>query len=141
MSWYAPKSSNKPIWRLYHPGKKAHHYTGDANEKDTLCGLGKYAGNGQGWKVEKIGWYSAPDPSTLRPEEQKYVVPVYRAYHPGWPMVSAHHYTTDKHEIEVICEGSWDSTGKFDPNSGDPGTGWVYEGIAWYGVANDEYYQ
>ena len=140
VSWYAPKSSNKPIWRLYHPGKKAHHYTGSANEKDTLCGLGKYAGKGQGWIVEKIGWYSAPDPSSLRPEEQKYVVPVYRAYHPGWPMVSAHHYTTDKHEIEVICGGSFGSSG-FVNDPSDPGTGWVYEGIAWYGVANDEYYQ
>ncbi len=140
VAWYSPKSSNRPVWRLYHEGMKAHHYTMNANEKDTLCGLGKYKGMGKGWKLEKVGWYSAQDPSSLNPVEQKYIVPVYRAYHPGWPMVSAHHYTTDKHEIEVICGGNFGSSG-FVNDPSDPGTGWVYEGVAWYGVAANEYYQ
>lgn len=53
ISWYsAPKTSGKPLYRLYNPnctGAGAHHYTASTKERDGLVKLG--------WKYEDIGWY------------------------------------------------------------------------------------
>ena len=120
IAWKAPDTTQFPVYRMYNPKSKAHHYTMSENERDTLCGLGKFRGRGKGWNDEGIGWYSAQSADSIQqlsPEEQNKYMPLHRLYNPKYPMVSAHHYTADEHEVSVLLT-----------------RGWVYEGIAWYGI-------
>ncbi len=122
VAWLSPRTSDYPVYRMYKAADRAHHYTMDENERDTLCGLGKYEGRGRGWTYEGVGWYSALPVfvSEDSPEADGYV-PLHRLYNPGYPMVSAHHYTADLNEVSVLLT-----------------RGWVYEGTAWYGAAAEE---
>lgn len=84
IGWYAPSTSNTPVYRLY--SGTDHHYTMDASERDNLIKAG--------WKYEGIGWYS----------DDNKTVPLYRQYNPyvdpnaKTNNSGSHNYTTDKSE-------------------------------------------
>ncbi|WP_321973959.1 CAP domain-containing protein [Paratractidigestivibacter sp.] len=95
ISWYAPKSSSTPVYRLYNkyaPGGD-HHYTLDEKEVEEC----KKAG----WTYEGIGWYSADTSDG---------VPLYRVYNP-YASVGTHHYTTSWAEISGLREAGWNYEG------------------------------
>ena len=101
-AWTAPTSSDTPVYRLYNQNSGEHHYTGSAGEKDYLLSLG--------WNDEGIGWYSDDDQGE----------PVYRLYNPnatGQYAASAHHFTKDMNEKNILIAAGWND-----------------EGIGWYGT-------
>lgn len=63
ISFYAPKSSSKPVYRLYNPaaGLGSHFVTGDGYEKNSLVS--------RGWKYEGVAWYQADSKPTPGREE------------------------------------------------------------------------
>ncbi|MCR4951015.1 MAG: leucine-rich repeat protein [Solobacterium sp.] len=86
IGWYAPKTSNTPVYRLYNPNNGGdHHYTKNKKEYDALCKAG--------WKGEDIRWYSDDAKS----------VPVYREYNPGQP-IRNHNYTANKKEHDYLVK-------------------------------------
>ena len=86
IAWYAPKTSDEPIYRVSNPNNGyEHHYTKSKLEKDWLVALG--------WKYDGIAWYSDPNKA----------VPIYRHYHPV-QRTGNHHYTTSKGESEHIVK-------------------------------------
>ena len=86
IAWYAPRSSDTPIYRVMNPNNKNEHfYTKSKSEKDWLVGLG--------WRDEGIAWYS----------DDAKTVPVYRHYHPV-QRTGNHHYTTSKGESDHIVK-------------------------------------
>ena len=132
-----------PMLRLYNPATGEHHYTGSAEERDTLVSLG--------WNYEGVAW-NAPvefgdpvcryyNPNTgdhhytmcgvegenLIAEGWIYEgvawnsaspehLPIYRLYNPN-AEIGAHHYTGSAEERDNLVEA-----------------GWNYEGIAWYAL-------
>nr|WP_051527245.1 glycoside hydrolase family 25 protein [[Eubacterium] cellulosolvens] len=89
IGWFAPKKSETPVYRLYNPSLKDHHYTKDQNELDTLT-------KQYGWIDEGIGWYS----------DDKETVPVYREFHPKL-ISGSHNYTTAKKEHDYLTTVGW----------------------------------
>lgn len=49
VAFYAPSSSDAPVYRLYNPSTGKHYYTTDGSEKDSLAA--------QGWANDGICWY------------------------------------------------------------------------------------
>lgn len=101
--WNTPKSSAYPIYRLLNPNTGDHHYTVDENEYLILSYF-------LGWIGEGIRFYSA------HPDDEEAIV-LYRLYNPNAVDTGIHHYTTDKHERDVLVS-----------------LGWQDEGIAWYAL-------
>lgn len=96
--WYAPKTSNEPVYRLYNPHVEGgdHHYTTNKSEYDTLVK--------KGWSGEDIGWYSEPKSETDR-------VAVYRQYNPNaW--TGTHNFTKDKSENDNLAKAGWKAEGE-----------------------------
>ena len=86
IAWYAPRSSDTPIYRVMNPNNKNEHfYTKSKSEKDWLVGLG--------WRDEGIAWYS----------DDAKTVPIYRHYHPV-QRTGNHHYTASKGESDHIVK-------------------------------------
>ena len=86
VAWYAPRSSDTPIYRVMNPNNKNEHfYTKSKSEKDWLVSLG--------WRDEGIAWYS----------DDAKTVPVYRHYHPV-QRTGNHHYTTSTGESDHIVK-------------------------------------
>ena len=86
IAWYAPRSSDTPIYRVMNPNNKNEHfYTKSESEKDWLVGLG--------WRDEGIAWYS----------DDAKTVPIYRHYHPV-QRTGNHHYTASKGESDHIVK-------------------------------------
>lgn len=132
----------KPVYRLYHPGLRLHHYTADAHEKTVLV-------NERGWRYEGVPFKTS-----------KKGVPVYRLYHPG---IKQHLFTKSSHERDVLSrQRGWKYEGVawyVSPNGKVPvyrlynagnmehfytnssyeykvrgSQGWTKEGIAWKGL-------
>ena len=94
IGWYAPKTSETPVYRLRHIATNAHHYTTSTTERDAL--------KKRGWKDEGIGWYS----------DDAQTIAVHRLAKPGAALVRAHHYTTDTNERNVLIKKrNWKSEG------------------------------
>jgi hypothetical protein len=93
VGWYAPATSNTPVYRLYNPILRDHHYTTSANEKEVLSK--KY-----GWIYEGVGWYSDDSKS----------VPLYRRYCP-FITTGSHHYTTGLSEAKHLVDVGWKDEG------------------------------
>ena len=94
IGWYAPTSSNTPVYRLYNkyaPGGD-HHYTMSKDERDNLVKLG--------WTAEGTGWYSDDAKS----------IPLYRQYNP-YAQVGTHNYTTSKDENDKLASVGWKAEG------------------------------
>ena len=105
--WYSPQSSAKGVYRVYNDGlgaqaKMSHHYTTDYNEVKELVEV-------HGWSWDNNGnplFYSAEDGSGTQLTS---TLPVYRLYNDA---LSAHHYTYDKTENDVLTGGNgWNSEG------------------------------
>ena len=91
IGWFAPKSSNTPVYRLYsYTGE--HHYTTDAGEKDDLIN--------RGWRDEGIAWYS----------DDKKSVSIYRDCNPN-VNVGTHNYTASKSEHDNLVLLGWKDEG------------------------------
>ena len=132
-----------PMLRLYNPATGEHHYTGSAQERDTLVSLG--------WNYEGVAW-NAP---------VEFGDPVFRYYNPN---TGDHHYTMSSVEGDDLIEAGWIYEGVawnsassehlpiyrlYNPNA-TIGThhytgsaqerddlvaaGWNYEGIAWFAL-------
>ena len=96
IGWYAPKTGNAPVYRLYDPNKGDHFFTKNKNEKESLVK--------QGWRYEGIGWYSGPADGSGR------TVPVYRMYNPN-AAAGAHFFTKNKNERDFLVEAGWRAEG------------------------------
>ena len=66
--------------------------------------------------MTKLGWVYEGAALYAADEE---VVPVYRMYNPNATGVGSHHYTDSMGECNALQN-----------------FGWIYEGIAWYGLNN-----
>ncbi len=96
--WYAPKTSEEPVYRLYNPYVTGgdHHYTRDKAEYDRLVK--------KGWSGEDVGWYSEPASETDR-------VAIYRQYNPNaW--TGTHNFTKDKSENDSLVNAGWKAEGE-----------------------------
>ena len=94
IGWYAPLSSNTPVYRLYNkyaPGGD-HHYTFNKSEYDCLIK--------KGWSGEGVGWYS---------DDEKQVM-LYRQYNP-FAQTGTHNYTTSKSENDNLDKVGWNAEG------------------------------
>lgn len=88
IGWYAPRTSNTPVYRLYNKNGGEHHYTRSSDEKDMLVG--------KGWTYEGIGWYS----------DDNETVPVYRQYNPN-EKANNHNYTASISERDHLLSLGW----------------------------------
>lgn len=97
IGWYAPKTSNTPVYRLY--SGTDHHYTMSVSERDWLISVG--------WKYEGTGWYS---------DDSKGVA-LYRQFNPNVDPSAArnnsgsHNYTTSKSENDYLVSVGWRAEG------------------------------
>ena len=107
IGWYAPSTSDTPVYRLYNPYVSGgdHHYTTSRSECNSLVNAG--------WKNEGTGWYSADN------EDESDRIPLYRQYNPN-EKTGTHNYTKDISENDTLVKA-----------------GWKAEGIAWYGYSTD----
>ncbi len=92
IGWYAPETSETPVYRLYNKYGGEHHYTVNEAEKDALVKAG--------WTDEDIGWYS---------DDNKTVV-LYREYNPNARSCN-HNYTTNQKEHETLIGIGWNDEG------------------------------
>ncbi len=94
VGWYAPTSSNTPVYRLYnkHTAGGDHHYTMDKSEYDKLVKLG--------WSGEGVGWYS----------DDNKEVPVLRQYNPN-EFANNHNFTTSSDENDNLVKAGWKAEG------------------------------
>ena len=102
------------MYRLYNPNSGEHHYTADADEKDSLVAAG--------WTYEDEAW-TAPTFSQT---------PVYRLYNPYEPL-GDHHYTTSEQEYKDTVAAGWIGEG----------IGWYSDdekGVGMYRVYNPNAY-
>ncbi|MCR4950315.1 MAG: hypothetical protein K6A40_03205 [Solobacterium sp.] len=84
VGWYAPITSDTPVYRLYNPNNGGdHHYTMNKKEYDALVEAG--------WIGEDVRWFSDDNES----------VPVYREYNPG-AAIRNHNYTANKKEHDAL---------------------------------------
>ena len=84
IGWYAPETSNTPVYRLYNPNNGGdHHYTKNKKEYDALVKAG--------WIGEDVRWFS----------DDKESVPVYREYNPG-AAIRNHNYTANRKEHDAL---------------------------------------
>lgn len=91
-AWYAPQTSDRPVYRLYNANAGDHHYTFNTQERNYLIKAG--------WKDEGIGWYSAgPDG-----------VQVLRQYNPN-AKTGAHNFTTNALENNFLVQHGWQGEG------------------------------
>jgi surface protein len=108
IGWYAPDTSDKPVYRLY--SGTDHHYTMDEEEKDALIA--------EGWKYEGVAFYSA------EPEDG---IALLRQFNPNVDPEAAtnnsgsHNYTTDQVENDYLVS-----------------LGWQAEDVAFYGMVVDK---
>jgi hypothetical protein len=137
---YRINMASKQMFRLYNPYSGEHFYTADANERNTLTGLG--------WRYEGVGW-NAPTTGAN----------VYRLYN---RFSGDHHFTTDAGEKDACVRVGWTYEGvgwksggsvkvyrEYNPyaeafyhnytaSANEHRTlcsiGWKDEGIGWYGV-------
>ena len=108
VGWVAPGWSEKPVYRLYNPNEKLGDHHYTTDDAEAE------AMRNAGWEDEGIGWFSASDKG----------VPLYRQYNPnayGMGMTGAHNYTADIAENDNLVS-----------------IGWKAEGIAWYGVGDED---
>jgi hypothetical protein len=96
VGWFAPDTSDYPVYRLFNPNAVGgdHHYTLNANERDALVAAG--------WNDEGIGWYSYGKYSA--PEN----IDLYRQYNPN---NGRHNYTTSKAENDYLVRLGWNFEG------------------------------
>ena len=93
IGWYAPETSNTPVYRLYNPNNGGdHHYTKNKKEYDALVKAG--------WIGEDIRWFS----------DDKETVPVYREYNTGLA-IRNHNYTANKKEHDALISFGWKDEG------------------------------
>ena len=95
IGWYAPATSNTPVYRLYNkfaPGGD-HHYTMDKAEYDWLVKLG--------WSGEGVGWYSDDDKQ----------VALLRQYNPN-ELANNHNFTTSADENKTLIKAGWQAEGE-----------------------------
>ena len=95
IGWYAPATSNTPVYRLYNkfaPGGD-HHYTMDKAEYDWLVKLG--------WSGEGVGWYSDDDKQ----------VALLRQYNPN-ELANNHNFTTSTDENKTLIKAGWQAEGE-----------------------------
>lgn len=110
-----PVAAGADVFRLYNPNAGDHHYTKDANERDTLVRLG--------WNYEGVGWYSADEYSataannTTSRKVNDYSIEVFREYDPNAKAAGAHNYTIDENENDTLVS-----------------LGWIDEGIGWWAL-------
>ena len=84
VGWFAPITSDTPVYRLYNPNNGGdHHYTMNKKEYDALVEAG--------WIGEDVRWFSDDNES----------VPVYREYNPG-AAIRNHNYTANKKEHDAL---------------------------------------
>lgn len=88
VGWYAPRSSNTPVYRLYNHNAGDHFYTRSANEKDNLITAG--------WTYEGIGWYS----------DDNMQVKLYREYNKN-AITGTHNYTRSINEHNNLIAAGW----------------------------------
>jgi surface protein len=105
IGWYAPDSSDKPVYRLY--SGTDHHYTMDEDEKAALIE--------EGWVDEGVAFYSADpeDGIALLRQFNPFVDPDAATNNSG-----SHNYTTDQVENDYLVS-----------------LGWQAEDVAFYGMA------
>ena len=109
VGWIAPKTSSKPVYRLY--SGTDHHYTMSAFERDELVKAG--------WRIEGdnpegIAWYS----------DDAETVPLYRQFNPN---VDPSAPTNNS--------GSHNYTTSLDEHNSLVSIGWQDENVGWYAVA------
>lgn len=87
VAWYAPKTSEKPVHRLYNPGLGDHHYSASPGEIAMLTA-------NHGWRDEGIAFYSAAKGDVGSIE-------IYRVYNNRLKR-GQHHYTTSPGERKSL---------------------------------------
>lgn len=94
IGWMSPKTSRKPVYRLYNPYVSGgdHHYTMSAEERDDL--------ELAGWHYEGVGWYS----------DDAEEVALYRQYNP-YASSGSHNYTVSKEENDALVTAGWRAEG------------------------------
>ena len=92
VGWYAPDTSNTPVYRLYNKYAGDHHYTMKEAERDALVAAG--------WNDEGIGWYS----------DDNQEIPLYRQYNPN-AVSGSHNYTTNRKENDALVKIGWIAEG------------------------------
>ena len=107
VSWSAPSTSRKGVYRVYNPGlgamaKMSHHYASDYGEAADLVA-------NHGWRWDNGGqpiFYSAEDDSGNALDDAS---EVYRLCNDG---LSAHHFTLDSDEyITLMRDHGWNGEG------------------------------
>ena len=95
IGWYAPATSNTPVYRLYNKFAAGgdHHYTMDKAEYDWLVKLG--------WSGEGVGWYSDDDKQ----------VALLRQYNPN-ELANNHNFTTSADENKTLIKAGWKAEGE-----------------------------
>ncbi len=83
-----------PLFRLYHPGIRQHHWTTDSNEANTLPRISD-------WVFEGTVGYLVPTPVTG-------TVALYRM---AFPDPALHLWTTDKNEYDTLATRGWTPEG------------------------------
>ena len=142
------EEESEEIFRLFNPSTKAHLFTKDAREKESLLASGQWNNEGYAW--------TAPNVSSS---------PVYRLFNPN---SGEHHYTMDKNEYDTLVNYGWvgQNTAFYSADSGEKKAalyrlynskapqaaqhhytlseeerdnlikeGWSLEGTAWYGLS------
>lgn len=82
-------TESQPVYRVYNPFVKRHHYTSSINERDTLV-------NQQGWIDEGVAWKTGD------------VAPVYRLYN---GQTKDHLLTTSMNEVQQLQRAGWINEG------------------------------
>lgn len=142
---YADEESAQ-IFRLFNPSTKAHLYTKDEAEKESLLSSGQWNNEGHAWRapsVSSLPVYRLFNPNSgehhyttskneydtlvncgwvgqntafYSAEDVENKVPLYRLYNSKAPQAAQHHYTIDEEERDTLVQ-----------------EGWTLEGTAWYG--------
>ena len=94
IGWYAPPTSQTPVYRLNNPFANGgdHHYTMSAEERDACVEAG--------WEYEGIGWYSDDACGTR----------LLREYNPN-AVTGSHNYTTSSDEHANLIDQGWRDEG------------------------------
>lgn len=134
-------SGSTPVYRLYNPRTKLHHFTTDINERETLAA--------NGWNDERIVFFAQQNGGTA----------IYRLYN---PKDENHLWTADSRERNALVGNGWhdENVAWHAPDSGTTpvyrlyftasgehlyttdyneyqklaSSGWNQEGIAWQGL-------
>lgn len=94
IGWYAPPTSQTPVYRLNNPFANGgdHHYTVSVDERDACVEAG--------WEYEGVGWYSDDAHGTR----------LLREYNPN-AVTGSHNYTTSSDEHANLIAQGWRDEG------------------------------